>query len=158
MYGGGPYDVEESDILNECSALLSVRHCSHAAGPVAWPTTGVLYGPYKRPVVCLPVALDSGSFKNVVFLVDTGAAVTELTFHAYASLCLLPLADAGVPPAARANINGRRVNLHVRPAAAAVGSRLDIPVLGADALAALGVELRINYASGVVTLQDAKTR
>ena len=124
-----------------------MKHLSDAAGPVPWPLRGWLYGPCKRPLVALPTAIGKHSFKNVIFLVDTGAPITELSPHAFEAL-LGGVAES-IPTSTAAKLNGQRHQVYL---CAPAGNHPDIPVLGADAMAALGLELRVNYVTGAVTL------
>jgi len=153
MFVGGPYNISHRDEpagttppseLAEASALLDAEHLSDAAGgPATWPVSGILYGPCKRPLVCLPTALGAGAFKNVIYLVDPGAPTTELSPHVFGAL------GAGAAPAAAlANINGARS--HAR-----LNTQDDTPVLGADYMSNLHLTLHLDYKSNTVTLDAA---
>ena len=142
-------DLTEATLLHEASDLLGVRHLSDAAGPVQYPVTGVLYGPCRRPLVCLPTALGAHTYKNIIYLVSTGAPLTELSPHAFE---VLGGAAEAAPSAAHASINGQR---HQVLLCAPNGNHTGVPVLGADGMAALGLKLHINYKAATVTLTDA---
>jgi hypothetical protein len=173
MYGGGPYDVAhesapappspkaaqaaghllqdltEGNLVNEASDLLGVRHLDDCSGPTSWPAEGKLFGIAKRPLVCLPTALPRRSdYKQVIYLVDTGAPITELSPHA---LQALGCTD-NIPSATTVNINGQ---LHPVYLCSPAGNHADIPVLGADVMAFMGLELRVNYKTHSVSLSPA---
>lgn len=145
-------DLSEGNLLCEASEYLNVRHLSDADRLRPWPLTGSLYGPCKRPLVCLPTAIGGRGFKSIIFLVDTGAPITELSPRAIEAL--LGGAAQAIPASTTANLNG---HLHQIYLCAPAGNHPDIPVLGGDAMAALGLELRINYVTSKVTLLKAET-
>lgn len=156
MFVGGPYNINnknepvythttsEVELLSNASALLDVQHLSEAAGPVTWPVRGILYGPCKRPLVCLPTALGTttSTFRNIIYLVDSCAPTTELDPYAFGAF-----GDEAVTFAAHANINGMRC--HVRR-----GAR-DIPVLGADYMSHCNLSVLVDYKANTVTLDVA---
>lgn len=115
-----------------CSRACSVACARHIVGPC------------KRPLVCLPTAVGTRSFKNIIYLVDTGAPITELSPHAFDALGV-----EAVPVAAHTNLNGQRC--HVR-LCAQNGNHPDIPVLGADYMSTLQLLLLVNYKANTVTL------
>ena len=171
MYGGGPYevaheaapsrlppagtsgaargaevlqDLTESNLVNEASELLGVTHLSDAQGPVPFPVTGMLYGPCRRPLVCLPTALKGGTYKNIIYMVHSGAPVTELSSRAFEVL-----GSEVTPAAAYAMVNGQRLPVLL---CTPTGDHPGIPVLGADSMSKMGLELRIDYVEDTVTL------
>ena len=124
-------DLKELNLYGEASGLLEVEYLSKADPFVeggVWPVDGVLWGPCKRPLLCLPTQLrKSMPCKNVFYLVDTGAPMSELSPTAFSAL-----GSEAVPPrATRGVING--VSCHVQ-LCAQDGNHPDIPVLGADYL------------------------
>jgi len=143
------YDLTESNLLHEASELLGVKHLSAAAGPVSWPVSGLLYGPLHRPLVCLPTTLgNSGITKNVIYFVVTASPLTQLSKQVFQAL-----GAADPPPsAASVSINGQQLQVRLCSPAAALP---DIPVLGADSMAAMGLKLNINYRNHSVLLLKA---
>lgn len=147
----GPHllqDLTHANLISEASDLLGIKHLSDAQGTVQFPVPGILYGPCSRPLVCLPTAIGSRPPKNIIYLVGTGAPITDLSPHAFVALG----ATEAVPSAAFATINGVR---HQVKLCEPRGNHPDIPVLGADAMTALGLELRINYGTREVALHLA---
>eukprot|EP00798_Chlamydomonas_sp_ICE-L_P020469 gene20469-27258_t len=160
MFSAGPYDIihgsppsspeapegsmlqdlKEINLWEEASGLLEVEYLSTAVPVVVggeWPVHGVLYGPCKRPLVCLPTQLRPNlPCINVFYLVDTGAPTCELSPAAFSALG----ADAGPPRATRATINGVHCHVHL---CAQDGNHPDIPVLGADFLTMMGAVLTV---------------
>jgi hypothetical protein len=138
-------DLTEATLQTVLSALLEVDYLTTAHQDGCWPATGVLYGPCKRPVVCLPTRLGDRQLKNVFYLVDTGAPETELSARAFVEL------GADTPPsAARVVINGchsfaRRCSPD--------GNHPDIPVLGADFMNQQGLVLTVDYVAQIVSLE-----
>lgn len=138
-------DLTHANLMSEVSELLGIKHLSSASGTVQWPVNGILYGVCNQPLVCLPTAIRSRPPKNVIYLVDPCATITELSPHAFMALG----ETEAVPPAALAMINGVRRQVRLcKPE----GKHPDVPVLGADAMVALGLELRINYRTEEVSL------
>jgi hypothetical protein len=141
-------DLTHANLVFEASDLLGIKHLSDASGTVQFPVSGILYGPCNRPLLCLPTAIGSRPLKNIIYLVDTGSPITELSPQAFMALG----ATQHVPSAAYAHINGVR---HQVTLCEPRGNHPDIPVLGADAMVALGLELRINYRTKEVALHLA---
>eukprot|EP00798_Chlamydomonas_sp_ICE-L_P001287 gene1287-32636_t len=165
MFNAGPYDIVQStpsmlqgdqpacnkhiNLQEEASGLLEVEYLSTAV-PVEvggeWPVHGVLYGPCKRPLVCLPTQLRNNSpCVKVFYLLDTGANVCELGPTAFSALG----AGAVPPRATLATVNG--VHCHVN-LCAQDGNHPDIPVLGADFLTMMSAVLTVDYKLSTVSL------
>eukprot|EP00798_Chlamydomonas_sp_ICE-L_P003644 gene3644-13723_t len=167
MFSAGPYDIvhvrsppsspkapelqdlKEINLREEASGLLEVEYLSKSVPLVVggeWPVHGVLYGPCKRPLVCLPTQLRWNSpCINVFYLVDTGAPSCELSPAAFSALS----ADTVPPRATRATINGVHCHVHL---CARDGNHPDIPVLGADFLTMMCAVLTVNYKLSTVSL------
>lgn len=141
-------DLKEANLKLELSDLLEVQYLSTATEDgICWPLRGLLFGPCKRPIVCVPTRLRNKALKNVFYLVDTGAPKTELSPHAF-----LELGSESTPGAAHAVING--FNCQVR-LCDPTGNHPDIPVLGADYMFTAGIILTINYKDQTFTLDRA---
>lgn len=151
-------DLTHAKLMTETSALLGVQHLSDAPGPSQGPFHGFVDSPFSRPLVYLPVSMGQQPYKNIVFLIATGAAVTEISAQAFAALSgggeggAAAAAGTAVPTAAWVNLNGVRLQVRLCDTC---GCHPDLPVLGADALAALGAKLHINYRAKGVTLDVA---
>jgi hypothetical protein len=162
MFVGGPYgishdrpaaplqDLTEDNLFREAFDLLGVKHLSNADGTVPWPVKGILYGPCLRPLIALPTAIGNRTHKNVVYLVDTGAPITELSPKTFEALCAPE--SLSIPSAAYASINGTRQQVFLCDPS---GNHADLPVLGADTMRAQHMKLCIDYEAGTVTLSAA---
>lgn len=127
-------------LLSEASALLDVKYLEDASGPVEWPVHGILYGPYKYPLICLPTASSvDGAFRNIIYLVNPCAIKTELEPIAFCSL----FDEKAMSFAAHADINGTQCHVH--------NGKLGISVLGADYMSHCKLTLLIDYATNTVT-------
>lgn len=169
LYAGGPYelasepsppspasasragqllqDLKEPQLRREVSALLGKTYLGDATQAVVpWASLlGILYGPCFRPMICLPTAVGDLPAKNVIFLVDTGAPITELSPAAFEAL---GFGDT-TPAAAHVSINGQRAKAQLCDPR---GNHPDIPVLGADFLARVRARLTVDYDMHTVAL------
>lgn len=140
-----PCEITESNLFSEVAALLDVEHLADVdESDAPWPLRGVLFGPCRRPMVCVPVQLEAGGpVKNVICVVDPNEPVTRLSRAALSRF--LP----GAPPAAaRARLNGVAcVPWRIEP------GRPDVTVLGADFLAAARAILCLDYVTQTVTIE-----
>jgi hypothetical protein len=140
-------DLKEANLIRELSAFLEVEYLSAAKQDSIWPVEGVLYGPCKRPIVCLPTKLRNKPPKNIFYLVDTGAPITELSPRAF-----MELGSESTPAGARAFINGSKCLVQLCDP---TGNHPDIPLLGADYMTQEGIILTVNYKTQTVTLDRA---
>lgn len=145
-------DLKEVNLSEEASDLLGFKYLSAATPPVldgVWPVEGALYGPCQLPLVCLPTQLRPNMpCKYVIFLVDTGAPISELSPSAFNALG----SDAVPPRATRGIVNGVHCKLQL---CAKDGNHPDIPVLGADYLTMMNGVLTINYKLSTVSIARA---
>eukprot|EP00798_Chlamydomonas_sp_ICE-L_P002315 gene2315-8605_t len=143
-------DLKELNLYQQASGLLDVKYLS--ATPAVeeggvWPVEGVLWGPCKRPLVCLPTQLRASMpCVNVIYLVDTGAPMCELSPTAFSALG----SDVVPPQATRGFINGVRCHVQL---CAQDGNHPDIPVLGADYLTSIGAVVSVDYRQGTISLR-----
>eukprot|EP00955_Chlamydomonas_euryale_P041876 352149-Chlamydomonas_euryale.AAC.15 len=140
------HDLTEDDLQSQLSDLLEVKYLEVAHEPTAWPVRGVLFGPCKRPVVCLPTKLRR-TLINVFYLVDTGAHTTELSPSAFSAL-----GSESIPSAAYAVINGFKNQVRL---CSPTGNHPEIPMLGADFMTEAGIVLTVNYKDKTCSLDLA---
>jgi len=140
-------DLSEYQLLTEVSDVLGTKHFSHAAGHVPWPVEGVLFGPCKRPLICLPTQLGKGVWVSIMYLLDTGAPITELSPHAFEAL-----GAECTPTAAIVSINGQRAEARLCVQGPS-GNHADIPVLGADFMASVRASVQLDYGAGTFTFK-----
>lgn len=140
-------DLSEHQLLTEVSDVLGTKHFSHAAGHVPWPVEGVLFGPCKRPLICLPTKLGKGAWVSIVYLLDTGAPITELSPHAFEAL-----GAESTPTAAIVSINGQRAEARLCVQGPS-GNHADIPVLGADFMASVRASVQLDYGAGTFSFK-----
>ena len=143
-------DINQDNLYNNLPDWFGVPYLGDAdACDVTWPVSGILYGTANRPMVCLPVQLRNCQPKNVFFLVDTGAPITELSPDAFRHLG----SCESIPSGAYAKVAGfPRTKVHLTKAYAAGGNHEDIPVLGADFLSKNRCTLTIDYFQETVTI------
>lgn len=140
--------MSEQDLMDEASAELGCKHLAPAAGLAPWPVKGYLYGPFSRPLVCLPCFYKDNRPINVVFLVDTGAPTTEISPHAAEAMGF------------RGDLVGQGLKIHINGALRRVkvcepnGNHPDIPILGADTMREMGLKMCVDY-DYTVTLAPA---
>ncbi|GIL92452.1 hypothetical protein Vretimale_6436 [Volvox reticuliferus] len=144
MYGGGPYDItslKEANLYAEVSDLLGKRYLSEADNiGVQQEVEGILWGPARRPLVCLPVQLHSGKPINVFLLVDTVAPVTQLSPSVFNAL-----GSDSIPSAAIVNLAGFRHTHVLLCDQGEHSNHKDIPILGADFLTENRCLLEVDY-------------
>ncbi|GFR46439.1 hypothetical protein Agub_g8013 [Astrephomene gubernaculifera] len=144
MFGGGPYellDLKETNLYAKVSDILGIKYLSEADSiDVQQEVEGILWGPARRPLVCLPVQLCKGKAVNVFLLVDTSAPVTELSPSVFTAL-----GCDTIPKAAIVNLGGfSRTRVRLCDQGEHSNHR-DIPILGADFLADNKCLLEVNY-------------
>lgn len=68
-------DIDESALFDRISDILGIRYLSEFVGTFDWSSGvhGRLYGPFRRPMVSIPVSTRDRKQYYVHFLVDTGA-------------------------------------------------------------------------------------
>jgi len=141
-------DLKEANLSRELSAFLEVEYLSAASQDTSWPVSGVLYGPCKRPIVCMPTKIRDKTPVNIFYLVDTSSPITKLSPRAF-----LELGSESTPVGAQAMINDVKCFVQLCDPA---GSYPDIPVLGADYMSHEGILLTIDYNTQTVTLERKK--
>lgn len=143
-------DVNQDHLYNNLPDLFGVPYLGDVEMVnVSWPVSGILYGTGYRPMVCLPVQLRNNPPKNVFFLVDTGAPITELSPEAFQRLGALE----NIPSVGYATVAGiARTKVHLTKAFAAGGNHEDIPVLGADFMIKNRCTLSVDYVGEQVTI------
>lgn len=151
LFPGGPHDVpvdhlNETDLINRASRLLERKHLAPAAGLATWPVNGRLYGLGRRPLVCLPTSYKNNPLTNVIYLVDMCAPTTRLSARAFEALGLR--GDVLVP--VTVNINGSQ---HVVELCEPKSHHADIPILGADTMVDMGLQLFVDYTNRSVVLR-----
>ena len=170
LFPGSPYDipfVQEGDpmshypcllkdmshqiLVTDCASLLEVKYLGESPSLRNWPVDGILFHPTtKRPLIWLPVSVGRKPARNVIFIVDTGAPITELSQQVFDAFGL-----DNVPSSCTVKINGIP---HSVALTSPLGNHKDIPVLGADFMTAQKAHLYVNYASMTVQLNVAEFR
>ena len=133
------------EMLPEIAKELGKTYLADAHIPPggSWPVHGILYGISYRPMICCPVRTRVTSIW-VVFLVDTGAPFTTLSFKVMQML----VGDGGMMPSAlKVNING--VTMNVR---ASKDHYEHIHLMGADFLSHAHALLDCDYRQSKVSI------
>lgn len=151
MLSSGPYDImqdiDEIKLREEISDLLEVEYLTAATQAVVVPVYGVLYGPCRHPIVCLPTQMhNSTSCVNIFYMVDTGSHDCVLSPVAFSALGASTTTEAERPPCAkRMIINGVHCNVRL----CAEGG---IPKLGTDFLTLIGATVIVDYRLSTVSI------
>jgi hypothetical protein len=107
---------------------------------IAWPASGLIFGPHLRLLMNLAVCWKEGrARKNVIFVVDTGSLSTYLSPQTIVEI--LP-EGAVIPPAFNAVIHGVNHGVYMSPS---TSNYHDVNVLGTDFMSKARLTLTANY-------------